>query len=234
MLSYEPGDSFAHGLDPRSKLAFQAGFAIAAFAHTTLAGLVVLTPIAVLTVWAAGLSVRRAIRAYWLLLPFLLAGPVVEAVRLGPPWIDPAAAVDPALASYRVLLVLLLATAYVRTTPVRETRAAIQRTVPGRPGQFLGLGVAFVLRFLPVLRRDLAQIREAMAARLGERRPVHERMALVATTGLNRAFSRADRFALALRARCLAWNPTPPPLSPGPRDWLVAGAALGLAAMALL
>lgn len=234
MLTYEPGESPAHGLDPRSKLAFQGGFALAAFAYTTPAGLALLTPVAALSVRAAGLSVRRAVRAFWPLQAFLLAGPVVEAVRPGPPWIDPSAAVDPALASYRVFLVLLLAAAYVRTTPVRETRAAIQRTIPGRPGQFLGLGVAFVLRFLPVLRRDLGQVREAMAARLGERRPVHERMVIVATTGLSRAFARADRFALALRARCLAWNPTPPPLSPGPRDWLVGGAALVLAAAALL
>jgi biotin transport system permease protein len=37
-------------------------------------------------------------------------------------------------------------------------------------------------------------------------------MRLVATAGLRRAFSRADRLSLALRARCLSWNPTLPAL----------------------
>lgn len=226
MLTYEPGDTLAHRLDPRSKLAVQGGFAAAAFVHTTPLGLAVLTAVAVVVAAASGLSPLRAVRAYRGLLPFLAGGPIVEAVRLGPPWVAPVAAVDPLLASYRVLLVLVVSGAYVATTPVRETRAAIALTVPGRAGRFLGTGVGFVFRFLPVLRRDLGGIRDAMAARLGERRPLHERMGLAAAAGLNRAFRRADRFALALRARCFAWNSTPPRLRLAFRD----GPALALAA----
>jgi biotin transport system permease protein len=85
--------------------------------------------------------------------------------------------------------------------------------VPGRAGQFLGVGVGLVFRFLPVIQEDLSRIRDAQAARLGTNRSVRDRMRLVATTGINRALGRADRLALALRARCFAWNPTLPPLS---------------------
>lgn len=55
----------------------------------------------------------------------------------------------------------------------------------------------------------------------------------VAVASLNRAFARADRFALALRARCFAWNPTLPPLAFGRADYVVLAAA-ALAASALV
>lgn len=234
MLTYAPGDSFAHRLDPRSKLLVQFGFAAAAFAHTTPRGLAALTAVVAVALAVARLSPLTALAEYRALLPFLLAGPLVAALSLDPPWVVPSDAVAPALASYRLALVFLVAAAFVRTTPVRETRAAIQLVVPGRAGRALGVGVGLVLRFLPLLRRDLRSIREASLARLGDRRPVRERMRLVATAGLNRAFGRADRLALALRARCFAWNPTLPALAFAPRDAPAVALGVGLGAAALL
>lgn len=233
-FAYEPGSSLAHRLDPRSKLLVQVGFAAAAFAHTTPRGLAALTVLTGLLLAAARTSPVAALLSVKPLLPLLVLGPLVAGLELGPPWFSVAAARFPVLAAYRVLLVLFVAAAYVRTTPVRDSRAALQRTVPGRPGQLLGMGVAFVFRFLPVLRRDLSRIREAMRARLGEARPVHERMRLVAVGGLNRAFRRADTFALALQARCFAWNPTLPRLAFGRRDVPALLLGLGLFVAALL
>jgi biotin transport system permease protein len=126
-----------------------------------------------------------------------------------------------------VVLLLLVSTAYVRTTRVRESRAAIQRLLPGRVGVVLGASVGFVLRFLPLLRRDLSTIRAALNARLGSERSLHERIRLVGVTGLRRVFARADGFALALQARCFAWNPTLPALEPTWRD--VPAVLLGVA-----
>jgi biotin transport system permease protein len=213
VLRYDPGDSFAHALDPRAKLAVQFAFAASAFAHTTVAGLVVLTAVTGIVLYGARTSPVSTLRELWVLLPVLVVGPLLQGLTLSAPYFSVAEARFPALAAYRTLLVLLVAAAYVRTTPVRDSRAAVQRTIPGKPGQFLGTGVAFVFRFLPVLRRDLSRIRDASRARLGDRRRLDERMRLVALGGLNRAFSRADSFALALRARCFAWNPTLPALS---------------------
>ena len=232
-LSYRPGDSLAHRLDPRSKLAFQAAFAVAAFAHTTPRGLLALTVVALGALRASNASARGALLAYRFVFPFLLAGPVVAAATLGPPWIRPAEGFEPLLASYRVVLVLLVSAAYLRTTSVRESRAAIQRLAPGKPGRLLGAGVGFVFRFLPVLHADLRRIREASAARLGDERSLVARMRLVGVAGLARALSRADRFALALRARCFAWNPTLPPLSLSRADAPVVAASIGLLAWSL-
>jgi len=234
MLSYEPGETLAHALDPRAKLAFQAAFAVAAFAYTTPRGLAVLSVVALAALAAARRSPLTAIYDLRFALPILLAAPVLEGLTLGPPWFSLAAARFPALASYRVLLLLFVSAAYVYTTPARESRAAVQWLVPGRPGRFLGLGVAVVFRFLPVLVADLQRSRAAMQARLGTERPLSERIRIVATAGLRRVDARADALSLALQARCVAWNPTLPRIALGRRDVPVLALALALAASPLL
>ncbi|NEU55219.1 energy-coupling factor transporter transmembrane component T [Halorussus sp. MSC15.2] len=232
-LSYRPGDLLAHRLDPRTKLGFQVAFAAAAFAHTTPRGLLALTVVALVVLRASGVAAREALVEYRFVFPFLLAGPVISSLTLGAPWIRWEAGVESLLASYRVVLVLLVSAAYLRTTPVRDSRAAIQRVVPGKAGRLLGTGVGFVFRFLPVLQADLRRIRDASAARLGDQRGLVERMRLVGVSGLARALSRADRFALALRARCFAWNPTLPPLSFSRADLPVVAASVALLAWAV-
>ena len=213
MLSYEPGGSLAHRLDPRSKLLVQCGFAAAAFAYTTPRGLSVLTGLVLCLLAAARTAPHRALWEFRFIFPFLVAVPLLDGLALTRGTLFVAAdAVPAALASYRVVLVALVAAAYVRTTPVRDSRAAVQWAVPGRTGQFLGMGVAFVFRFLPVLRADVGRIRDGYRARLGTERPVSERIRTLAVASFNRAFDRADRFALALRARCFCWNPTLPEL----------------------
>ncbi|MEM4782296.1 MAG: CbiQ family ECF transporter T component [Halalkalicoccus sp.] len=231
MLSYRPGDSLAHRLDPRTKLAVQVAFVAAAFAHTTPAGLTVLTALALAVLASARLSPFAALYAYRFALPFLAVGPLIEGITFS--GFDPERAWRTTLASYRVLLILLVSAAYVRSTPVRESRAAIQWAVPGKPGAFLGMGVAFVFRLLPLLVADLRRAREAMNARLASERPVHERMALLAVTGVNRALARAEGFSLALRARCFAWNPTLPELAFTRFDGPALALAVALALSAL-
>jgi biotin transport system permease protein len=233
-LAYRPGEGLFHALDPRAKLALQAGFAAAAFAHTTPVGLAALTPLAVLAPRVAGASVRDAFGEYVVVAPFLLAAPVAAGLTLGEPWFRVDPAVHAALASYRVGLVLLVSAAYVYSTPVRDSRAAVRWLLPGRVGAATGVGVALVFRFLPVLQGDLQSRRDAVNARLGDERSLRERMRLVGVGGLGRALSRADRLAVALRARCFAWNPTSPPLSYGRGDWLATTGALALAAAAVV
>ena len=234
MLTYEPDETVAHRLDPRSKLAFQIGFAVAALARISPRALVVLTAVTLLALAAARVSLRRALYAYRFALIVLVAAPLVSALTLGAPWLDLEAAVDPALASYRVLLILLVSAAYVRSTPIRASRAAIQRTIPGKPGQLLGVGVGLVFRFLPVLFADLRTIREAALARLGDQRGPVDRATRLASLGLSRAFARADRLSLALEARCFSWNPTLPTLSFSRADLPVLALAVVLALSPLI
>ncbi len=234
MLTYEPDDTVAHRLDPRSKLAVQIGFAITALVHTTPRALLVFTAFTLLGLAAAGVALSRALYSYRFALPILAAAPIISMLTVGSPWVVPSDGVDPALASYRVLLILLFSAAYVRSTPARDSRAAIQRTVPGKPGQLLGMGVALVFRFVPLLLTDIRRIRQAMAARLGTKRSALDRVNQIGVLGLSRAFTRADRLAIALQARCFSWNPTLPALSFSRIDWAACGLAVVLGLSAIL
>jgi len=94
--------------------------------------------------------------------------------------------------------------------------------------------VAVTIRFFPVVLADLRRIREASAARLGDERPLRDRMRTVALAGIQRAFGRADRLAVALRARCFSWNATLPALAFRRRDAALCLLALALALSPLL
>ncbi|AXR78961.1 energy-coupling factor transporter transmembrane component T family protein [Natrarchaeobaculum sulfurireducens] len=234
MLTYEPDETLAHRLDPRSKLAIQIGFAATALAHTSPRALATLTVLTGAILAVARVHPLRTLYAYRFALVLLAIAPIVAAVTFGPPWVALEDGLASAQASYRVLLILLVSAAYIRSTPVRASRAAIQRTIPGKPGQVLGIGVALVIRFLPVLQADLRTIREAIAARLGTERGPLERTTTIGQLGLRRAFDRADRLSLALRARCFAWNPTLPSLSLSRLDIPALTLAIVLALSALV
>lgn len=234
MLSYEPGESIAHGLDPRAKLTFQLAFAVAAIGHGAPVALLGLTVLAVAVLRSGGVSIGGVLYGYRYPLAILGVSVFVSAVTFGPPWIDAADGLRTARSAYSVGLIFLVSAAYVRSTPVRHSRAAIQRLVPGRPGKLLGIGVSLVFRFLPVLRDDIGRIREAMAIRLGSERSVSDRAARLGGLGLSRAFARADRLSVALQARCFSWNPTLPALSLSRRDLPVFALALALAVSTVL
>jgi biotin transport system permease protein len=229
MLTYEPGTTFAHRLDPRAKLVWQFGFAVAAFVRPTPQRLGILAALAAGVLVAGRLSLSTVLRSYRFVFVLLLLGPLSTAVSLRRPWVVPVRAIPSLLAISRVVLVLCVGAVYVKTTPVRATRAVIQRYVPGRLGQSLGVGVALTFRFLPVLRRDLASVRDAVRVRGGTRRPIIDRARRIAVVGLARALDRADRLSIALQARCFAWNPTPPELSWHWRDYPVVITGIGLA-----
>lgn len=230
MIGYEPGATVAHRLDPRSKLTFQFGFAAAAVAHGSTLGLAASFVIGLASLAAARLSPAEALRAYWVVLLVLALGPVGAGLQLGPPWVD----VEPAVASLRSVLrvvpVLLVSAAFVRSTPIRQTRAAIQWAIPGRAGALLGVGVGLTLRYVPVVRADVERIRDAIAARAGGTRSVRERAGRIATLSVRRALGRSDALSVAMRARCLSYNPTLPRLAVG---WLDAPVLLGAVLLAI-
>jgi biotin transport system permease protein len=236
MLSYAPGETVAHGLDPRAKLGFQAGFAVAALAADSLTWLAAVYAISAVALAAARLSPLRVAHDYRVVLLVLGLAPLLAGVAVGPPWFRLDPAFRSAFAVSRVPPVLAVSAGYVRTTPVRDTRAALQRTIPGRAGQLLGVGVGMVFRFFPLVVDDLLTVRAALWARVGQRRRPWVQARVLVVRGLDRTMARADRLSLGLRARCFAWNPTLPALRYRRRDYLVTavGVALALAPLAPL
>lgn len=233
MLTYTPGSTVIHRLDPRTKLAFQFAFALVAFATPTLPRLAGLLVVGLGCLWLAELSLRAVLRAYWFVILVLALGPPIAAITLSPPWLR----LDPALASSRsvarIVPILFVSAAYIHSTPIRATRAAIQRTLPGRVGQLLGVGVALTFRYVPVLRADLRRVRDAIRARNGDTRSIRERSQRLTVLMVVRALRRSDQLAVALQARCFAWNPTLPRLRFSRLDLPVWGLSVGFVAFAV-
>lgn len=228
MLRYTPGETLLHRLDPRSKLAFQFGFAVAVFTAPTVPWLPALTAIALGSLVAGDLSVRRVLGAYRVVLAVLALGPILAGVTLGQPWFRPAPALASSASVARVVPVLFVSGAYIHSTPVGKTRAVIQRTIPGRVGQLLGIGVSLTFRLVPLLREDVRRIRAAIQARGGSGRPARDRVRRVVGRSVLHGDERVDRLTVALQARCFAWNPTLPSLQMGRADVVVLGVGLGL------
>ncbi len=228
MLRYTPADRFAHGLDPRAKLAFQVGFVAATVTVDQGIGLGALAVVALISLWSAGLSLGTALWTFRAPIALLAAGPLIAGLTFGAPWFDLRAALRSARAGGAVLLALFIAGAYIRSTPVRETQAAIQWVLPGRLGRILGVGVGLVFRLIPLVVEDLRRVRRAQLARRGDARGWTDQAANIGIAGLRRTFGRAERLGLALQARCFAWNPTLPPLRWRGRDTIVVALAIGL------
>lgn len=234
MITYSHDRTIFHDLDPRSKLLAQAGFAIAVFTQTDPVILGTFTIVALGILQAGGLGPVQVLRAYWIVLVILGMAPFFAMLTVGSPWVVPERGLASVLAGYQVILVLFVSAAYVRTTPLRETRAAIQRHVPGKLGQLLGVGITLTFRFFPVMLRDLRTAKDAIEVRSGNGISVIHRLRLIAFVGIRRAMERAQTLSLALRARCFAWNPTLPALAFSWRDYPVIGFALLLGISPLL
>lgn len=212
------GTTLVHRLDPRTKLAVQFGVVVVAFRHTDPVPLAILTGGIVLATRLSGLSITSLVSELRYLIGFLVIAPAIATIQLQSPWLDPAAGWQSGLAAYRVLLLVITGLLFVRTTTPREVRAAIQWFVPGRIGRGLGLGVALVFRFLPILRAEVQRSKRAITLRGGGARPLTDRLRLLGVVVLVRQFRRTDQVSRALSARCLSWNPTLPRLRFGRVD----------------
>jgi biotin transport system permease protein len=168
MLSlYVPGTSSVHRTPAGLKLALLAALSVAMFATARLE----LVAVALLLVLIAGLWVarlpRRAlasqVRPVWVWLVglfgyhLLVTGPLVGAVAV-----------------LRLLTLVVAAAVVTATTRVTELVAVVEwltsplRVFGVRPAR-IGLVIAMTLRFIPLVADRAARIREAHAARGGER-----------------------------------------------------------------
>lgn len=205
-------------LDPRTKLGLQIAFVAAAMAHTTESGLPIIAVIGFGLIVGAGQRIRMLLYELRYLVMILAMAPLLGGITVIPPGFTRAGAWDPLLAAVRVLIVVMVCLAIVRTTKPSELSAATTWFVPGRLGRWLGLSVGLVARFLPLIRREVRQTRQALSIRNAGARPPHERVQFLSVTVLVRLFERADRVRDALLARNLTWNPTPPSMSFSWRD----------------
>lgn len=246
LYQFSAGESFLHRLDPRSKLAFVAGFAIATFV-VPFPWYMALAVIA--AIWLlGGISPRQYLGFLAFLLPIMAAITLVHLVTGPPPYLPGTILSQAGLQTGLVLAFRLaaLGIAFIMfsltTDPYHLGLSLHQAGLPYK----LAFMFAFALRFLPLLQEEMLVIRNALRARayrgIQTRNPVRFIQGVgvsIIPLGLS-ALRRSQDIALAMELRGFSY-----PEEAGvprvmfrdvrlrPADWLFTAATLALLLLAI-
>lgn len=123
----------------------------------------------------------------------------------------------------RLLAIALFGLLLTFTTRPSHLRSAVEwflRPVPFIPHQQVATMIGLVVRFIPVILNQSAELGDALRARaLDHRRNPLRRMTCAAMPLLRRTFVTADRLASAMEARCYGGQRTAHRLRLTARDW---------------
>jgi energy-coupling factor transporter transmembrane protein EcfT len=207
-IGFTPGQSVFHRLDPRTKQALLMGLSM----MSLLGGMVFLlsfTAAMTASLYVAGIRLSRLIAEmrYFLVFLFFVFG--IRSVTFADGWM-PSISLDQAGASlvvcWRLLLVVSMGVLLMATTRTADIRAALVwflKPVPFVDERMAATMVGLVVRFLPVILLQAAEISDAQRARGIERRrnPVVRLMRFTIPL-FRRVFLSADELAVAMQARC--------------------------------
>ncbi len=231
-IGFAPGQSPLHQLDPRTKQAMLMGLsAISPWGQLTF--LVSLSVVILLSFRAAGIRLSRLIGDIRYFLLFLLFVFVVRTVTFAGNWI-PNISVDLAgealMVCWRLLMVVSMGALLMATTRAADIRAALVwylKPIPIVDEKMAATMVGLVVRFLPVILFQAAEISDAQRARGIERRknPL-SRLMIFSLPLFRRVFLSADELVAAMQARCYSEHRTLPDLSFSRHDGLAIGAGI--------
>jgi len=134
----------------------------------------------------------------------------------------------------RLLVIALFGLLLTFTTRPSHIRSSVEwmlRPMPFIPHRQVATMIGLLVRFIPVILNQSAELGDALRARAIDcRRNPLRRMTYAAMPLLRRTFVTADRLALAMEARCYGVERTPHRFHLTARDWsamaLVAGFCL--------
>lgn len=236
---FSPGRSLLHRLDPRTKqiLLILAG-AFCLNGNPLFLGM--------LTLSVAGLG-RNArisfckliyeVRYFFVFLVMVFAVRVITISDTGIPVADPAAVRESALICWGLVLVVAMGVLLVTTTRSSHIRAALVwflEPVPFINARSAATLMGLMVRFLPLILFQAAEMADAQRARGIERRknPLY-RLSRFSIPLLRRVFLQTDILAAAMEARCYTDDRTLPDLSFSRTDalflwalWLMTAGAL--------
>jgi energy-coupling factor transporter transmembrane protein EcfT len=236
-IGYKPGRSMLHRLDPRTKQLLLIGLCAVSL-QGDLTFLTLTSLLLIFFFYTANLRMGRVlfeIRYFLLFLVFVFA---VRTIAISDRWI-PAILSGSELAGalivcWRLLLVVLMGLLLMATTRISDIRAALiwlLKPLPLVDESAAATMVGLVVRFLPLILFQAAEIGEAMRARgIQLRKNPLTRLVKFTTALFRRVFLRADELADTMQARCYSSHRTIPELTFARRDGFAAlfGILLGL------
>lgn len=239
-IGFKPGHSTLHRLDPRTKQALLLGLGMMSL-RGHLAFLVLLTAVMMFLLHAAGLHTSRLLREIRYFLFFLLVVFGVRAVTFAGGWIPTLSAElagESLIVCWRLLLVVLMGVLLMATTRTSHIRASLVwylKPIPVVDEKMAATMVGLVVRFLPVILFQAAEISDAQRARGIQRRknPLIRLMKFTIPL-FRRVFVSADELVVAMQARCYSEHRTLPDLSFSRRDGMAMGAGILISLTVLL
>lgn len=133
--------------------------------------------------------------------------------------------------SGRLLVIALFGLLITFTTRPSHIRASVEwflRPIPFIPHQQVATMVGLLVRFIPVILNQSAELGDALRARsIDNRRNPLRRITFLAMPLLRRIFVTADRLASAMEARCYGSQRTAHHWHITVRDWSAVGLVVG-------
>ncbi len=239
-----PGASPIHRLDPRLKLGAMAVVSVVSL-HAGWPGLVVFS----VFLLAAAVTMSFPLAAFFSKSRYVLV--LLALIVFSHGLFTPGAGVFSwrgislsqngiiagSLVSWRLLGIILVAALVMASTPVECLAAAVcwfLKPVPVVNAERVGMQLALVIRFIPLILHQAVVSRDAQSARCvgGLRHPVR-RLRLMVIPLMRRIFLTADCMALAMAARCYSEPRTQPPMAVGRGD-AVAAVAVAIVSISLI
>lgn len=232
VLSYKPGTSFLHKLDIRCKLFVLLLINMLAFKATPqYLGSISLLLI-VMFIWQK-IPLKSTLyqtRLFFLLLVFVFCSRAV--FTQGDPLfifvdivVTQPGIISGALYCWRLSVVLIGGILLISTSQTLEIKSAIQwflKPIPLVPEKRIAIMISLMIRFLPLILEQAAEISDAQKARGIEqvKNPVR-RLSLLTVPLLRRFLNTADRLVLAMESRCYSEQRTDPELKFSRNDLIV-------------
>lgn len=239
-IGFSPGRSAMHHLDPRTKQALLMVLSMVSVQGTPIY-LGTLSVVTVLLIRSAGLRLGRLLREIRYFLFFLLFIFGIRAITFGAGWIPSVtgdAATDGLLVCWRLLIVVMMGILLMATTRITDIRAALVwylKPVPVVDEKMAATMVGLIVRFLPVILFQAAEIADAQRARgIDRRRNPLLRLMKFTTPLFRRVFFSADELTAAMQARCYSDQRTLPELAFTWRDLLALGSGILISLTALV
>lgn len=238
-IGFIPGCSAVHRLDPRTKQGLLIGLSMLSLGGTPLF-LFLLNLASFWGLHCAGIRLRRLVIEIRYFLVFLGAIFCVRTFIFSGGWLpvfDGAAAGEALMVCWRLLTVVLMGLLLMATTRMAHIRAALVwyfKPIPLVDEKMAATMVGLVVRFLPLILMQAADISDAQRARgIDRRKNPLVRLMRFSIPLFQRVFLSADELVAAMQARCYSEQRTLPDLTFTQLD-LLALAAATLASLTLL
>ncbi|MBU2512322.1 energy-coupling factor transporter transmembrane protein EcfT [bacterium] len=221
LLSYKPGNSYLHRIDIRCKIGLLLLINIVGL-QSSVWGLLTTT----LLLSAVFLHLRLSLvtilfqtRLFYLLLLFVFISRAVyipgeSLITLFQISVSREGVLSASVYCWRLIVVLFTGIIFISTSRSADIKAGIAwffKPVPLIPEKRVAVMISLMIRFLPIILEQAKEISEAQKARAVERikNPV-KRLVIFTVPLMRKTFEAADRYIIAMEARCYSEDRTDP------------------------